>query len=163
MAFREAEAKHPIEIIGKTLRASMPFLDPSPSKKSPKRGKTNTVQLERPPATNSWREAVLLGENEFEFRQVPRSCRLACLLLSPFSLEPFRQKHLQQRLIRHIAFVGENLQIFDHRHWHRTEIVLSVGLRFGNFARFAFDQSRNLVESAPSPRDDQNRTPRLRS
>jgi len=28
MAFREAEAKHPIEIIGKTLRASMPFLDP---------------------------------------------------------------------------------------------------------------------------------------
>jgi ketol-acid reductoisomerase len=28
LAFREAEAKHPIEIIGKTLRASMPFLDP---------------------------------------------------------------------------------------------------------------------------------------
>ena len=28
MAFREAEAKNPIEIIGKTLRASMPFLDP---------------------------------------------------------------------------------------------------------------------------------------
>src|SRR3981081_2478939 len=27
-AFREAEAAHPIEIIGKTLRASMPFLDP---------------------------------------------------------------------------------------------------------------------------------------
>ena len=27
-AFRDAEAKHPIEIIGKTLRASMPFLDP---------------------------------------------------------------------------------------------------------------------------------------
>ena len=28
LAFREAEAAHPIEIIGKTLRASMPFLDP---------------------------------------------------------------------------------------------------------------------------------------
>ena len=28
MAFREAEAKHPIEIIGKQLRAQMPFLDP---------------------------------------------------------------------------------------------------------------------------------------
>ena len=28
MAFREAEAKHPIEIIGKNLRAAMPFLDP---------------------------------------------------------------------------------------------------------------------------------------
>ena len=28
MAFREAEAKHPIEIVGKELRASMPFLDP---------------------------------------------------------------------------------------------------------------------------------------
>ena len=27
-AFREAEAKHPIEIVGKKLRASMPFLDP---------------------------------------------------------------------------------------------------------------------------------------
>jgi ketol-acid reductoisomerase len=27
-AFRDAEAAHPIEIIGKTLRASMPFLDP---------------------------------------------------------------------------------------------------------------------------------------
>jgi ketol-acid reductoisomerase len=28
MAFREAEAKHPIEIVGKQLRAAMPFLDP---------------------------------------------------------------------------------------------------------------------------------------
>jgi ketol-acid reductoisomerase len=28
LAFREAEAKHPVEIVGKTLRASMPFLDP---------------------------------------------------------------------------------------------------------------------------------------
>ena len=28
LAFREAEAKHPIEIVGKQLRASMPFLDP---------------------------------------------------------------------------------------------------------------------------------------
>mgnify|MGYP001548262897 CR=1 FL=1 len=28
MAFREAEAKHPVEIVGKQLRASMPFLDP---------------------------------------------------------------------------------------------------------------------------------------
>src|ERR1700675_5092893 len=28
MAFREAEAKHPVEIVGKKLRASMPFLDP---------------------------------------------------------------------------------------------------------------------------------------
>jgi ketol-acid reductoisomerase len=28
LAFREAEAKHPIEIVGKKLRASMPFLDP---------------------------------------------------------------------------------------------------------------------------------------
>src|ERR1035441_359858 len=28
MAFREAEAKHPIEIVGKKLRAAMPFLDP---------------------------------------------------------------------------------------------------------------------------------------
>jgi len=28
MAFREAEAKHPIEIVGKQLRAQMPFLDP---------------------------------------------------------------------------------------------------------------------------------------
>ena len=28
LAFREAEAKHPIEIVGKELRASMPFLDP---------------------------------------------------------------------------------------------------------------------------------------
>src|SRR5580698_3408099 len=27
-AFRDAEANHPVEIIGKTLRASMPFLDP---------------------------------------------------------------------------------------------------------------------------------------
>jgi ketol-acid reductoisomerase len=27
-AFREAEAKHPIEIVGKKLRAAMPFLDP---------------------------------------------------------------------------------------------------------------------------------------
>jgi ketol-acid reductoisomerase len=27
-AFRDAEAKHPIEIVGKELRASMPFLDP---------------------------------------------------------------------------------------------------------------------------------------
>jgi ketol-acid reductoisomerase len=27
-AFRKKEAKHPIEVIGKTLRASMPFLDP---------------------------------------------------------------------------------------------------------------------------------------
>ena len=27
-AFRDAEAAHPIEIIGKQLRASMPFLDP---------------------------------------------------------------------------------------------------------------------------------------
>jgi ketol-acid reductoisomerase len=27
-AFRDAEAKHPIEIVGKKLRASMPFLDP---------------------------------------------------------------------------------------------------------------------------------------
>ena len=27
-AFRDAEAKHPIEIVGKQLRASMPFLDP---------------------------------------------------------------------------------------------------------------------------------------
>jgi ketol-acid reductoisomerase len=27
-AFREAEAKHPIEIVGKELRAQMPFLDP---------------------------------------------------------------------------------------------------------------------------------------
>jgi ketol-acid reductoisomerase len=27
-AFREAEAKHPIEIVGKQLRAQMPFLDP---------------------------------------------------------------------------------------------------------------------------------------
>jgi len=27
-AFREAEAKHPVEIIGKELRAAMPFLDP---------------------------------------------------------------------------------------------------------------------------------------
>ncbi len=28
LAFREAEAKHPIEIVGKKLRAQMPFLDP---------------------------------------------------------------------------------------------------------------------------------------
>src|ERR1700735_5682402 len=28
LAFREAEAKHPVEIVGKKLRASMPFLDP---------------------------------------------------------------------------------------------------------------------------------------
>ena len=28
MAFREAEAKHPVEIVGKQLRAQMPFLDP---------------------------------------------------------------------------------------------------------------------------------------
>ena len=28
LAFRDAEAKHPIEIVGKQLRASMPFLDP---------------------------------------------------------------------------------------------------------------------------------------
>ena len=28
MAFREAEAKHPVEIVGKKLRAAMPFLDP---------------------------------------------------------------------------------------------------------------------------------------
>ncbi|MDR3777482.1 MAG: ketol-acid reductoisomerase [Terracidiphilus sp.] len=28
LAFREAEAKHPIEIVGKKLRAAMPFLDP---------------------------------------------------------------------------------------------------------------------------------------
>ena len=28
MAFREAEAKHPVEIVGKELRAAMPFLDP---------------------------------------------------------------------------------------------------------------------------------------
>ena len=28
MAFREAEAKHPSEIVGKELRAQMPFLDP---------------------------------------------------------------------------------------------------------------------------------------
>ena len=28
LAFREAEAKHPVEIVGKTLRAAMPFLDP---------------------------------------------------------------------------------------------------------------------------------------
>jgi ketol-acid reductoisomerase len=28
MAFRDAEAKHPIEIVGKQLRAQMPFLDP---------------------------------------------------------------------------------------------------------------------------------------
>jgi ketol-acid reductoisomerase len=28
LAFREAEARHPIEIVGKQLRASMPFLDP---------------------------------------------------------------------------------------------------------------------------------------
>jgi ketol-acid reductoisomerase len=28
LAFREAEAKHPIEIVGKQLRAQMPFLDP---------------------------------------------------------------------------------------------------------------------------------------
>ena len=28
MAFREAEAKHPVEIVGKQLRAAMPFLDP---------------------------------------------------------------------------------------------------------------------------------------
>jgi len=28
LAFRESEAKHPVEVIGKTLRASMPFLDP---------------------------------------------------------------------------------------------------------------------------------------
>ena len=27
-AYRKKEAKHPIEVIGKTLRASMPFLDP---------------------------------------------------------------------------------------------------------------------------------------
>jgi len=27
-AFRKKEAKHPIEVIGKSLRASMPFLDP---------------------------------------------------------------------------------------------------------------------------------------
>jgi ketol-acid reductoisomerase len=27
-AFRDADAKHPVEVIGKTLRASMPFLDP---------------------------------------------------------------------------------------------------------------------------------------
>ena len=27
-AFREAEAKHPVEIVGKKLRAAMPFLDP---------------------------------------------------------------------------------------------------------------------------------------
>jgi ketol-acid reductoisomerase len=27
-AFRDAEAKHPIEIVGKELRAAMPFLDP---------------------------------------------------------------------------------------------------------------------------------------
>jgi ketol-acid reductoisomerase len=27
-AFRKKEAKHPVEVIGKTLRASMPFLDP---------------------------------------------------------------------------------------------------------------------------------------
>src|ERR1035437_10355770 len=28
MAFREAESKHPVEVVGKTLRAAMPFLDP---------------------------------------------------------------------------------------------------------------------------------------
>src|SRR6202041_539620 len=28
LAFRDAEAKHPVEIVGKKLRASMPFLDP---------------------------------------------------------------------------------------------------------------------------------------
>ncbi len=28
LAFRDAEAKHPVEIVGKRLRASMPFLDP---------------------------------------------------------------------------------------------------------------------------------------
>jgi ketol-acid reductoisomerase len=28
LAFREAEAKHPVEVVGKQLRASMPFLDP---------------------------------------------------------------------------------------------------------------------------------------
>ena len=27
-AFREAEAKHPVEVVGKELRAQMPFLDP---------------------------------------------------------------------------------------------------------------------------------------
>ena len=38
----------------------------------------------------------------------------------------------------------------------RTEIVLSVGFRLGNLARFALDQSTNSVESAPAPFDDQN-------
>ena len=28
LAFREAEAKHPVEIVGRELRAQMPFLDP---------------------------------------------------------------------------------------------------------------------------------------
>jgi ketol-acid reductoisomerase len=28
LAFREAEAKHPVEVVGKKLRAAMPFLDP---------------------------------------------------------------------------------------------------------------------------------------
>jgi ketol-acid reductoisomerase len=27
-AFRDAEAKHPVEVVGKRLRAAMPFLDP---------------------------------------------------------------------------------------------------------------------------------------
>ena len=36
------------------------------------------------------------------------------------------------------------------------KIVLSVGLRLVNLARFARDQSKYYVESAPSPDEDQN-------
>jgi len=32
------------------------------------------------------------------------------------ALQPFSEKYFQKRLVRNIPLVGEDLQIFDHRH-----------------------------------------------
>ena len=51
LAFREAEAKHPVEIVGKKLRAQMPFLDPvtveaAKSKISKRRSEKEVIRKE---------------------------------------------------------------------------------------------------------------------
>ena len=47
---------------------------------------------------------------------ISRTINSSCLLQSPFLLQPLRQKYLEQRLIRHIALVGQYFQVFDHGH-----------------------------------------------
>jgi hypothetical protein len=82
--------------------------------------------------------------------------QLSAVAKASLLLESLGEKDFEQGLIRYIAFVGQDFGSSIMATGRRTEIVRSVGLRFGSLACFAFDQSTNAVESTPDPCADQN-------